>query len=336
MPAPAPANEIHQPHAFDPMAYDFVGAFDNQPPPGSYLSREPSRTFEVKLWNDEVWEMEGLNYRHAYDSCLRAVIRDSATSVYNKGNRGHQCDHCGAHIRYVVVVKHRETGDYLAIGEQCADNRIGSMNAATWQVKQLREAAQRARQAERNRVARENRRTAWLAEDPARAQVITDLARLVEEQPNDRFYNSLQRYFDENGMLTGAQERAVVRAVEREQERAARAAAEAIEIVSPAPSGRVTVVGTILSIKEQDSDFGTVWKMLVKSDDGYKVWGTVPRSLWSEAANGVRFSDVVQTTTAWLLNKKVSFVAELQPKRDDVNFAYFKRPAQAKIVEGGN
>lgn len=321
MPAAQPVNEIHQPHAFDPMAYDFVGAFDSQHP-GRYLRTDVEQEFEITLTNGEVWAMVGYDMLNARDRCLKAIILNSATSAFCKGSRGSQCDHCGAHIRYVVVIKHRSTGDYLAIGEQCAQNRIGSMDQATWQVKQLREAAQRVRQAERNREARLARNREWLAESPARAQVVVQLENLTEAHPNDNFYRSLSRYYQEQGMLTHSQERAVVRAAEREAARAVRLAAEALEPVVPVQAGKQTVTGEVLSLRWQESDYGSVLKMLVKSTTGFKVYGSVPQSL----------KQAVEWDNEKLVGKRIRFTAQLEPKANEPGFGYFKRPTQATVV----
>ena len=48
---------------------------------------------------------------------------------------------------------------------------------------------------------------------------------------------------------------------------------------TPLVEGRRQVTGVILSTKWQDSQYGETLKMLVKEDDGNKVWGTVPTVL---------------------------------------------------------
>lgn len=65
----------------------------------------------------------------------------------------------------------------------------------------------------------------------------------------------------------------VTRAYDRAMEDAKRLANPPTE---PAPAGRVTVEGEIISLREQSSDYGTVWKMLVRLASGSKVWCSVP------------------------------------------------------------
>ena len=89
-----------------------------------------------------------------------------------------------------------------------------------------------------------------------------------------------------------------------------------VEATEPAPSGRVTVTGTILGFKRQESIYGTVVKMLVRSDTGgWKVWITRPAML-SEAVKGAH----------------VRFAATLTRSDKDQYFAFGSRPAQASIL----
>lgn len=86
---------------------------------------------------------------------------------------------------------------------------------------------------------------------------------------------------------------------------------------SPAPTGRVEVVGEIVSTKWKESQFGCVRKMLVKADDGYKVWASVPSTIDGD--------DLEKGT-------KVQFTATLTPSDNDETFAFGSRPAKAKIL----
>ena len=94
---------------------------------------------------------------------------------------------------------------------------------------------------------------------------------------------------------------------------AAQRAAEQAELdaAEPCPTGRVEITGEILAIKLQEGYYGDTWKMLVKDDRGFKVWGSIPSSL--HASRGVR----------------VSFMAAVEPSADDDKFGFFKRPTKA-------
>lgn len=81
------------------------------------------------------------------------------------------------------------------------------------------------------------------------------------------------------------------------------------------PTGRLVIEGVVLSKKSQESAYGTSWKMLVEGD-GWKVWGTVPESIFWEVEKGVR----------------VRFTATVEASEDDEAFGFYKRPTKAEIV----
>lgn len=93
---------------------------------------------------------------------------------------------------------------------------------------------------------------------------------------------------------------------------AAKAAQEAeYEAAEPCPTGRVAITGDVITTKLQEGYYNDTWKMLVKDDRGFKVWGSIPSSL--KAARGDR----------------VTFMAAVEPSEDDEKFGFFKRPTKA-------
>lgn len=114
------------------------------------------------------------------------------------------------------------------------------------------------------------------------------------------------------GSLSEKQIDAVQRGLDREAaERAEKAAA------GPLEEGTYEIVGEIVSTKWQRSDKFKTLKMLVKLDNGNKVWGTVPKSLTGNDDKGTR----------------VAFTAEVTRSEDDENFGYFSRPKNARVAE---
>ena len=95
----------------------------------------------------------------------------------------------------------------------------------------------------------------------------------------------------------------------REEEEARRANAESV------PVGRVTVEGTVKTVRFVESEYWCGLKMRVVTDAGWAVWGTVPRGL-----SGVEVDD------------RVRFDAEITPSEDDRSFGFFKRPTKAEFV----
>ena len=96
-----------------------------------------------------------------------------------------------------------------------------------------------------------------------------------------------------------------------EAEKAAKhAAAAAIE------PGKQEIIGTVVGLKEVEG-FGYgewVTKMIVESEMGWKVYGTMPASLYGEET---------------IKGCKVSFNATVQVSNDDEKFGFFKRPTKA-------
>ena len=110
--------------------------------------------------------------------------------------------------------------------------------------------------------------------------------------------------------------------IERAPEIAAeKAAAKALEMANAKPvplaDGRMVVKGEVLSIREQEGFYGIQHKMLVKSDDGFKLWGSVPAAILQDVAKG----------------SVVEFNASVKPSDDDKYFGFFSRPAKAKVLK---
>lgn len=82
-----------------------------------------------------------------------------------------------------------------------------------------------------------------------------------------------------------------------------------------APEGRVEITGTVLCFKWQESDYGDVLKMLVQDDRGFRVWGSVPKSL----------DDAER-------DSRITFTATITRSDRDAKFGFFKRPTKAAVI----
>lgn len=139
-----------------------------------------------------------------------------------------------------------------------------------------------------------------------------------------RFRAELASKLHRYGSLTEAQIAAVERGLSREAEKEAEQARA--QAAGAFQRGRMTVEGVVVSFKDQKSQFGMTLKMLVKLDDGRKLYGTVPRSLYGEWDDeGVRSGNAE-------VGSRVRFSAEVEPSRDDATFGFFKRPTGAELV----
>ena len=78
------------------------------------------------------------------------------------------------------------------------------------------------------------------------------------------------------------------------------------------------MVGVVLTTRWQDNPFGygaSTLKMLVKLDDGNKVWGTMPNTL-------------IEIDTD--KGDRIRFTATAEVSEDDDHFGFFKRPVKAE------
>lgn len=234
---------------------------------------------------------------------IAKIVAATSTAHHN----GHQCDHCGAHIAYVVVVQHQPTGDYLAIGEQCADGRF------TYSAREF--ARMHKRTAEARKAHKAHKAWAKYQEDhPTYWDVLY-------ASPN-RFVQDVLRRGQQYGSLSDRQFEAIVRSVitdpTRAAQRAAREAAEASEPKMTAPEGRVAVRGEVVATKMVEGQFGSTLKMLVKcfgSEGAFKVWSTVPASI-----DSIGKGDTVE------------FTATFTRASDDPFFAFGKRPNNGTVL----
>lgn len=188
------------------------------------------------------------------------------------------------------------------------------------------DAWERGRDAAIKANASKGRNDRWIAADETRREVEGFLFGWFG---TDGFLGAMCAQLDEWGHLTEKQEAAVrkimadrkERAEKRDAEREAERAAAA-----DCPEGRVVLTGVIISTDLRENAFGSTWKMLFKSDDGFKLWGTIPTSLfnwddedWRNRVGGGEMP-----------GKRVTFTATVTPSADDEKFGFFKRPTKAE------
>jgi len=323
---PEGRNDVHRPVEFNPEDYEYVGAFDNQPEPGSYVG--PGGKFEVSPGV----VVEGTNFANAERRYLGGLLETSTGTRYGDGS---QCDHCGARIRYVAVYRHKPTGDHIAVGETCADGRL-PLDKATFD--RLRKSAN----LDRKRQARKNAARAKVAELDEEAATLLDR----ETDPNS-LDPSMRRAWDHHiiadirgrlwqyGDISDRQ----VELVHHIRQQEAEEPPPPIPDV-PVPEGTHVVEGTVKAMQWKDNQWGGSVKMLVEvetPDGNYRVWGTLPKSLndlyeieyGPLLANGS--TDVKRTARG--VGKKVQFKATMERSERDESFGFFSRPSQAKLVD---
>jgi hypothetical protein len=227
-----------------------------------------------------------------------------------------RCDHCGARVRYGAVLIHTPSGPNCAIsvGETCLGNRF---EQASEDFHTARKAAELDRKRQAIKQAwnefRSTHEADWDALDASTNPFVVDVL------------TRGRRYGD----LTPRQFEAVVAAVARDAERAA---GRPEEIKAPAPEGRVTLTGEIVSVKEHESAFGVTRKMTVKvsTPEGvWLAWMTVPSGLIRGAAAHSVLLDGSKRPDPYdgLRGKTVEVTATLTRSDRDESFAFGKRPA---------
>lgn len=232
---------------------------------------------------------------------------------------GGSCHVCGALALYRVIWYHHPTNSYIATGFDCAD-KLGGGDPEVF--KRLKDEAARARKAKAGKekaklvLADKGMLRAWeisnLEWDSSNnhRSIITDLVgKLI------RYGDLSEKQFTFLGKLIDLHDNWEERKAQIEAERKAqRDAAQPI----PFNNQRGTITGKVLSIKKVENDYGIMTKILVVSDEGWKVYGSAPTSLMRE---GLEKGCVVR------------FDAKVAVSEDDEKFGFFSRPTKATLLK---
>ena len=145
-----------------------------------------------------------------------------------------------------------------------------------------------------------------------------------QENPHD-FIASMQRAVKTYGALTPKQTAAVAKwqAGATKREEIATREREALKDVPALTLGRRILIGEILSTKWNDGNYGTIPKMVIRLDDGNKVWGTIPAEIENQAEGDIDT----------LVGKQVFLVATVVAQsKDDPHFGFYSRPRDGKLL----
>ena len=292
---PKRTSTVHNPVNFEPSDYKIIGYFDNVPPQASPMAD----------WSDP----DSVSYFKQ----RRANWESDFKSLFPNGN-AFKCQHCGqANVRYVVAALHEKTGEHVCFGDICCE-RLNFENHDKFRAAQVRSRAQ----AEMKRLKLEQDQADFLKANQSFAEAFKEARTNVDAHSRNHFASDIAHKFLIYGSLSEKQVAAFISSIARDLKFAADKAAEAEHAVDLPllVEGKVSMTGEILSIKEQYTDFGSCWKMLVKLEDGNKVWGTVPSSI-SDAERG----------------DTITFSATVTKSDKDDHFGFFKRPTKAGIEQ---
>jgi len=300
--------DIHAPSNINPNDYIFVAAlvqdFDS-------LGSVEVLIQERKILNDHMQKTGGKWSTHEH---------------------GGNCHICGAYMIHEAIFYHEKTNVYIRTGFDCAEKMDMGDSAAFKKVKDARKASKTAKAGVLKAQGMLEEIGLWkftsllFADglnspmcrldndiDPELhkkyniyADIVSKLVRygnLSEKQWN--FLHSLKNQIENFDNIKKEREE-----IKKEREKAK-------ALIPDAPTGRVWVSGTIISIKEKVYYEMTVWKWTVETEEGYKVWSTIPSALLNNVSKG----------------DKVRFKATLKPSDTDSKFAFGSRPASASVVE---
>jgi len=279
--------------------------------------------------------------------CNRPVaVDDPSGGSHRRRVRCPQCDRPVTLDRVVGVVTTMEcnTSCELAVGAVCecscggvnhSGRYVGTGYETAEAVEAYREANTKRKvaaakaAATRRRRKEEDRQAALEAFRAAHTTQVGWLEARAAEADATKSYDSHARdvwmardmlgYLNRTGRLTYRQLELVdIKIAKRNERLAAEAAAAAAPPVPPAPQGTVAVTGRIITLHSEPSRFsyyGVEHKMLVESDDRWRVWATRPAAL-EDAQVGSR----------------VTFTAELSRSERDETFAFGARPRKAALL----
>lgn len=296
-----PRDDEHRRGAFRPEMYEFVGWY--------YLGGRGDARRTVMKCSEKIGTFMGSE-----------EAQDFKALVY--GDFG-KCGVCGAVFAMGEVWQHKDRRDMLHIGHDCVAKY--KMAGADWDA--LADERRRALEAKKTAALRAAARKEWTERSRQLFPGLEEALKTDHSVVRD-IASKLELY----GTLSDRQIELVLKLAKIEKSRAEERARRGAEAKAIAPTGRVTVRGTVVSLKSHESQFGTTIKMTVKctTDAGvWLCWVTRPDSLSSRfdyATN--KQSEAVE------VGDEIQFDATLEPGRES-HFAFGKRPTKASIVKKG-
>jgi hypothetical protein len=223
------------------------------------------------------------------------------------------CHHCGKAIVWEVVWKHLPSDTLVTFGETCTEILGMSNNRIDHEMVLLKRQAANEMEDEKRKAAREDREYKFRTQHPDLYKFVMEfdeensyIARLkwgIEKfgSPQDYHIDGLKRFI-------AGREKYLLAKMEESRK---------LDNAPNLTDGRQHIEGVVVSVKppNQAAQF-PAWKMLVQMDDGNKVFGTIPNSLY--LAVGILDN---------LKGERVSFDAKVEAKED--HFGFFSRPSKA-------
>lgn len=241
-----------------------------------------------------------------YSITLRKVIVDHMEKTggrYSQHDHAGSCHICGANALYLAVFHHKPSNVYIKTGLDCADKMAMDCGNGDQFRKNIRKGLEAiaGKNKAKNILDNAGMSKAWeiftetYSGKPEETIIFDMVNRLVK-------YGSLSdKQFQFMGNL-------LAKIDARPAVEAARAERHALAASVPVTEARISITGHVISSKFVETLYGTVKKMLVETAEGYRLYGSVPKGIRGEQGD------------------KVSFVAKIEPYKDDAKFGFFSRP----------
>lgn len=132
------------------VSYEWIGEIDCRfVGKGAFVSYE---------WQD--FEILGntvcaANFIHAEYLALKRLLKKSES----RAEQSRQCDHCGAHLQYVVVLLDTTTGNHIGVGLDCAAYLDSGMKRKAWLEKRKE---REIKEAKNNKFYHSRQAPAWI------------------------------------------------------------------------------------------------------------------------------------------------------------------------------
>jgi hypothetical protein len=300
--------DVHRPGAIVPANYEQVTTYSLATMEAGWPVPSIGITCEL---DRRVVDADGKIVRNgehdAHGECCTVAIhaKAHAAGVRVFGCPG-KCGVCGAAFIYGSVWKHIPTGEYVHLGHDCADKYELLVDASAWELANGRVRAAAARECAKARNAEE--RAAFLAKHEGLAEAL---------QVEHHIIADIAARFQSAHTLSEKQVALVLKLAHEVKN------PKPAETHVPAPTGKTTFTGEIVSVKTVESQYGLATKVTVKvtTDAGvWLAWGTCPAKLFfDEEGRAIE-----------LRGRKAEFTATLEAGREP-HFVFMKRP-RAKLV----
>ena len=291
--------DIHRPSAINPLEYTFVAI--------KYTKIESLGTCQF-LKDQRQW---------------LAAHMEKTGGTWAKHEHGGSCHVCGASALYLAIYYHAGSNEYIVTGFDCADKMdIGEarlFRSAKAAVKTARDFKKGNAKAELT-FAEAGHAEVWTVfnwskeqyadsgMNPAGEWCYITLCDIVGKLVKYGSISDKQMNF----CIKLADQCLNFKAVKAEKD-AVKAAELADAEAVPVSEDRVTIIGTIVSVK-YDANW-MKYNMLVKDNRGFKVWGSVPSKIDADEAKG----------------GTVTFDAKVTQSNKDEYFGFFKRPTKVSF-----